>query len=508
MSQDFDQSAREKYLQSISQNGLSDDYSNPQVDFSYPAAGEDIANALITYWKANPTLSSFAKLLAGASSLKLSAENKRRLIFLMNSAYLSEKTTPIRSIPDACAELLFWDRCPMQEAKDHFKFVGNQLGALVCASPTVSSDLAPILQAKNPSEQMKQVANQLLLDLQTSLHAAMAKQSSVSGRFRLFLHAAAGVGGASIVDESTMDSMRKNITQAATAGCDQYIQLRSTLVDTINGPLLDRPRFSLERLQDLLHALDQSVNFGVDYDPNTMLSYWRQNSFQDIDDSLIVLLYQNYFSVQKKPTLSDIDVKIFESQNRTKLLSKLKELSKKDTAYFTQHRDDVSKRRVDGFEGRHTTKHGESMRNVKFVITALLIAVVLFLSLFFIRNDTIDKVRQPKPKQATSAPAEKTAKPTPKSSDDSNAVASEKPKETEKPAKTSKPKPSATATPKPTAEETPTPTSEPKPTQTAHPTSTPPLPEVEPDVQVEPQPKEQIVPEIPEATPTLEPIIS
>lgn len=477
------QQAREAFLAALRVNGWNERALEHAPELLGAIDGGDIAAALIQHWRQNPTLGNFAEQLNDASAALRDEKQKLRFIAAMNLAYIHARQTPPETLPQCYSELLFWDGCDMPEARAYFEMVGKRFAERAAVAGAIGPELGELLQTRQLSPQMKELRRIAVDALRENLRGCLAKERFPAERLKRVLAAATGVGGARLVNETIWDAARQSVEQGAGASADSYLQLREMLNQAADGPMLDQPRETLNRISHLLKKLDAGADFGVRYDAGPMLQYWRSRKFRDIPDKQLYALFEAY--LRDNPNglaLLRQDKALLEDRQDSALFALL------DGKGRVERADDG--RRKDGFSGREKKKSFDG-RKVLYVAMGAIVVVLLFLLAMMLPNGDDKKEKKPTPTvQQTKKPEPKdTEKPTEKPESTEEEPQDDKPQRTEKtteaPSETPAPTPTPTPTPSPTSTPTatPLPSPSPAPEESAQDGAT--LEEVTPDPEAE-----------------------
>lgn len=414
----------------------------------YEGVGRDVAEAVMGHWQHEASLDHFARQLTGVSRLDMDEGERREMIAHMNAAYLRAKQTPPPTLAECYEELRFWDRCPMSEAKAHFRAVGERLCVLAAKQGKLSRPLSDILRISKPSAAMRALRADLTAVLNEAARGRIAQQTTPSARLRTMLQYAVGVGGADIVDEEMWRDMSAGCAQAATANAESYLRLRELLEEAANGEMLDKPQQTLARMNRLLVHMDEQAKHGQDFDPRQMLTYWRSAAFAGIADDALEGIFKNFcqqYPHDAPQLLQDVDV--LQQNNRQALAETARRLGR-DGGSSRGRQTDPNKagRRNDGFSGREQGKKKDggvsSHKFIYWALAAVALLLILMVALQFFKprvlspektnqpaaseraseenNANDKKTKSPKPAEKTLEPeeaaplsAEPTAEPTP-----------------------------------------------------------------------------------------------
>ncbi len=418
--------------------------------------GADVAGSLMAAWRKDPTLDNFARQLNGGSAIFSDDNRLRRFVAAMNLAYIQAKNELPATLTDSYLELLFWDGCDMPEARAHFERIGVRFAEQSSAHGIVGAELGELLQSRDLSPQMKEVRRVAVDKLRETLRGQIAMERVPNERLRAVLGAATGIGGARVVNETIWEMAQQSVKQGAKASPDAYLALRDMLNQAAEGPMLDQPRETLNRITQITAELDAEAQYGLPFDAARMLQYWRSLSFHGIPDDKLKALYEKYLRTnpnglpllqQDRPMLTDR-----EDESLQALLDGKRNVSR-----------DEGGRRDDGF-GERTPREGGFLhfdqRKLMYIgLGALVVALMALLAFVLPKGDDGDKAPSPTPVATPIAAPEPTEEEAPEPTREPTS------KPTREPEETPTPEPTVEATPSPTIEPTPTPTSTPAPTR-------------------------------------------
>lgn len=459
---------KDAFLGGLRRMGWRSAYLDDGKTLEHMLDGGDVATALMHSWRREPTLENFARLLNGASAIFTDDNRLRRFVSAMNLGYIQAQSNLPETLRDSYVELLFWDGCDMPEARSYFERVGARFAEQSAEQGAVGPELRDMLQSRDLSPQMKEVRRIAVDKLRETLRGQLAMERVPAERLRTVLDMAIGVGGARIVNDTIWEMARQSVQQGAQASPDAYLTLRDMLTQAAEGPMLDQPRETLNRITSIIEELDNEAQFGLPFDASRMLQYWRGMGFRDIPDARLLALYEKYLRANPSGlSLLQQDRAMLKDREDEALHALLN--GKRQTAH------DETERRNDGFSERDT-KRGSffDRRMIMYIGLGVLVVALMAALALMLRN------REPAEENSTSIPTlspeptevsepEPTLKPIADPEDDFDTG------ETDMPAPTSDPTPDVTLEPTPTTslEPTPSPTAASTPTPTPRPTNRP-----------------------------------
>lgn len=284
-------------------------------------AAEEVAKALLSYWRDDPTLANYAHLLNGSSVLFSRNEDKTALMNALNQGYIAARQNhPPNTAAQTYEELRFWRGLDSREGLAYYARLSDHFAAQVAAQGQVGPELGELLQSRDLDPQMRDLRRQAVEALRKQLPARLNQERSPVKRLRHLMDIMTGVGGVRLVDEGLWQQSRAWVLPAAQVSGDNYIALRNILTGTLDGEFLDHPREALTRIESLLESMDESVDYGSGMEASTMLTYWRGQGFDGLPDDALLRLYQNYLqgNPQGRPLLSK-DLPLVEGRNNAQI---------------------------------------------------------------------------------------------------------------------------------------------------------------------------------------------
>lgn len=443
----------DKLLEDMQMHGWSDAYLQTEAAKNMHGSmmAHAVAEALIDYWRKNPTLENYAIQVNGAGRFFSDPADSREAINEMSRIYVQEQSSNLpQTVADCYAQLRFWDGLDLPEVENYTQLLSDRFAELQVQEGYFGPEMNELLASRDLSPLMKDVRKKTILALRTDLKTRLALLRSPAERMSVFLDVATHPGGARIVDDELWQQAEHWATQAAKTSEDGYFYFRNILENAADGEIAERPRETLDHIQSLIAILDQKANYGQDGDPLKSIAQWRSRQFEGIPDEALLPMYQR--ALEQNPSARSQlskDLPLLEGRPAQEQYHAL-----------LTHRGQVHDRmahRKDGHNDRVAQKSGvDQAAKKKILYTVLLILALLLLMgiVWVLGADKIESRPAATSSQESPSPAETEAATQAPVEVATTAVATEQ-------AKT----PSPTATASPTLTPTPTPSPTPSPTQ-------------------------------------------